>query len=131
MVLQLKNPKWAQNEPDQKAPPTSDHKKEPRTRVDPDRLLLNQLLVLARVAIDLVERQEKAEDRAWLDEAEIAALVLRDYGTQKSQGLRLEGALLSQEGIELYFESRHQDPTVLWSLILTRYKPGRSEPSPC
>lgn len=93
-------------------------------------LLLNRLLVLARVAIDLVERQETAADPACLDVAEIAALVLRDYGDRTLRELKFEGAVLDSEGIELWFQTRPQGKVVKWSLLLTRHKPGSSDPSP-
>jgi len=93
-------------------------------------LLLDQLLVLVRVATDLVERQEKAASQVAIDEAEIAALVLRDYGARKSPGLKFHLAMLSPEGIELYFETQSQGQEALWSLILTLHKPGSSVPSP-
>jgi len=92
--------------------------------------LLDLLRVLARVVIDLVERQEKAGDLVWLDAVEIAALVLRDYGDRTLRELRLHGVALSSEGIELLFETGEKDQPVLWSLILTRQSPGKSEPSP-
>ncbi len=93
-------------------------------------LLLNQLQVLAHVVIDLVERQETAADPVLLDEAQIAALVLHDYGDRTLPELRVHRAMLSLEGIELDFRTRPPDQEVLWSLRLARHKPGISDPSP-
>lgn len=110
----------------------STHKTVPKTPRGLERpLLLNQLLTLARVVIDLVERQETAEDPVCLDEAEIVALVLHDYGDRTLPGLKVHRATLSQAGIELDFGTQHLGREVLWSLKLTRHKPGRSEASPC
>jgi len=83
-------------------------------------LLLDQLLTLARVVIDLVERQETAGDPVDLDEAEIAALVLHDYGGRTLPELKVHRATLSPEGIELDFRTRALDREFLWSLKLTR-----------
>lgn len=109
----------------------SSHKTLPKSLRGLERpLLLDQLLTLARVAIDLVQRQEKAEDPVYLDEAEIVALVLHDYGDRTLPGLKVHRAMLSQAGIELDFGTQHLGREVLWSLKLTRHKPGRSEASP-
>ncbi len=93
-------------------------------------LLLNQLLTLAHVVIDLVERQETVGDPVELGEAEIAALVLHDYGDRTLPELRVHRAALSVKGIELEFRTRALDQEVSWSLKLTRHNPGKSEPSP-
>jgi len=121
-----------QNERDLFGHPTLAHKKglEPLEKLG-HRLLLNQLLTLARVVIDLVEQQETAGDPVWLDEAQIVALVLRDYGVRTLPGLTVHRATLSQEGIELDFQTLLQDQEVSWSLKLTRHSPGSSEAKPC
>ncbi len=122
---------WIRSERDPEFLPTSTHKAQQMKREEIERhLLLGQLLVLARVAIGLVERQETAEDPVWLDVAEIAALVLRDYGDRKLSGLLFEGGKLDQGGIVLFFRTPGRGQEVEWSLTLTRHKPGKSEPSP-
>ncbi len=114
-----KRPRGPQSERDHSVPPTLSRTSRPAIPagfVQP--LLLDQLLILARVAIDLVELQEKAEDPVSLDEAQIAAVVLRDYGDRKLRELRLHSAQLSAEGIALYFETGKRGQVTSWSLKL-------------
>jgi len=123
--------KHPQNERDLFGHPISTHMNQRKILTKSEsHLLLDQLLVLARVAIDLVERQEKAADPVALDEAEIAALVLRDYGDRKLSGVRLKRGMLCSKGIGLSFQTQSQGQEVWWSLILTRHSAGSSAPSP-
>ncbi len=122
---------FPQNEPGPKLLPTLPRKRLPESPKDPAAgLLINQLLTLARVVIDLVERQETAADPVCLGEVEIAALVLRDYGDRKLLELKVHRAMLSREGIELDFQTGDLGQGVSWSLKLTHHKPGSSDPRP-